>query len=61
MLFQVSDLKGQHFYNLVDNDLKPIELLTAKDRPWLKFFSHLNLLCTKATRAVTNHAPIGKY
>ena len=23
--------------------------------------SHSNLLCTRATRAITNHAPIGEY
>ena len=28
---------------------------------WLKYFGHSNLLCTRATRAIINYAPIGKY
>jgi len=34
---------------------------TPKGRPWLKYFGHSNLLCTRATRAIVNHAPIGEY
>ena len=61
MLFQASDDKGQHFLELLDNDLNPIELSIAKGGLWLKFFEHSNLLCTRASRAIVNHAPIGKY
>ena len=28
---------------------------------WLQHFGYSNLLCTRATRAIVNHAPIGKY
>ena len=61
MLFQVSDNKGQHFLKLVDENFIPIEPSIAKDSPWLKFFGHSNLLCTRATRAIVNHAPIEEY
>ena len=33
MFFQASDDKGQNFLDLLDNDLKPIELSTSKDKP----------------------------
>ena len=60
-MFQASDLKGNHFLDLLDNDNKIIELTYAKDGSWLKLIGHLNSLCACATRAITNHAPIGKY
>ena len=28
---------------------------------WLKHFGCSNLLCARATRVITNHAPIGEY
>ena len=61
MMFQASDLKGSHFLDLLDNDNKIIELTYAKDGSWLKLIGHLNSLCACATRAITNHAPIGEY
>ena len=61
MSFQVSDDKDQHFLELLDSDSKPIELSYSKDGLWLKFFGHSNLLCTRASRAIVNHASIGKY
>jgi len=47
--------------NLVDSNLKTIKPLIAKGRLWLKFFSYSNLLCARATRAITNHALIEEY
>jgi len=61
MTFQVSDGKGRHFFNLVNNYLETIELSYTKGGPWLQSFGHSNSLCTRATRAITNHALIGGY
>jgi len=59
--FQASDLKGNHFLDLLDNDNKFIEPTYAKGGLWLKLIGYSNLLCAHATRAITNHAPIGEY
>jgi len=61
MTFQASDGKDKQFYDLVDNNLEIIELSYIKESPWLQSFGHSNSLCTRATRAITNHVPIGKY
>jgi len=61
MHFQALDDKGQHFLELLDDDSKPIELLISKGGTWLKYFGHSNSLCTRATRVIINHAPIGEY
>ena len=57
MYFQASDCN----LNLLNNDYLPIKPTYMKDGTWLKLFGHLNSLCARATRAITNHAPIGKY
>ena len=61
MTFQASDGKGRHFLDLVDNNLKDIELSYTKGGLWLQIFGHSNSLYTHAMRAITNHAPIGEY
>ena len=61
MTFQASDGKGNHFLDLLDDNLNVIELSYARGRPWLQAIGHLNLLCAHAVRAITNHAPIGEY
>ena len=61
MSFQMSDIKGKNFLELLDSDLKPIKLLAIKGSPWLQHFGYSNSLCTRATRAIVNHAPIGEY
>ena len=61
MTFQVSDGKNKQFYDLVDNNLEIIKPFYTKGGPWLQLFGHSNLLCARATRVITNHAPIGKY
>ena len=61
MIFQASDLKGRKFLKLLDNDLNPLEPSTIKGRLWLQYFSYSNSLCTRATRAIDNHTPIGEY
>ena len=61
MTFQASDRKGKQFYNLVNNNLEIIEPSYTKGSPWLQSFGHSNLLCVKATRAITNHALIDEY
>jgi len=45
---------------LLDDDLKPVEPSTANSSPF-KLFGHSNLLCTRATRVIVNHALIGEY
>ena len=61
MTFQASDLKGNQFLDLLDNNNNIIKLSYVKGGLWFKTFSHLNSLCARATRAITNHAPIGEY
>ena len=59
--FQASDGKGKQFYDLIDDNLEIIKPSYTKGGPWLQSFGHSNSLCTKATRAITNHVPIGEY
>ena len=61
MTFQASNEKGRQFLDLVDDNLNIIEPAYTKGGPWLQVFGHSNLLCACATRAITNHAPIGEY
>ena len=61
MTFQASDGKGNHFLDLLDDNLNPIKPSYIKGSPWLQFFSHSNSICACATRAITNHTPIGEY
>jgi len=61
MLFQASELKGNHFLDLLDSDNKIIKLTYTKGGLWLKLIGHSNSLCAHTTRAITNHAPISKY
>ena len=61
MTFQASNLKGNQFLDLVDNDNNIIKPTYIKGRSWLKVFGYSNSLCAHATRDITNHAPIGKF
>ena len=61
MLFQAAHSKGRNFLDLLDDNLNPIQLSSIKGGPWLQHFGHSNLLYTRATRAIINHAPIGEY
>ena len=61
MMFQASDGKGKNFLELLDDDLNVIEPSYTKGGPWLQLVGHSNSLCAQATRAITNHAPIGEY
>jgi len=61
MSFQASDGKEKNFLDLVGNNYEDIEPSYIKGGPWLQAFSHSNSLCTCATRAITNHTPIGEY
>jgi len=61
MMFQASDLKENHFLDLLDDDNKIIEPTYAKGGLWLKLIGHSNSLCARAMRAITNHAPISEY
>jgi len=61
MTFQASDGKGRCFLNLVNGNYEDIGPSYIKGGPWLQAFGYSNSLCTRATRAITNHAPIGEY
>jgi len=61
MTFQVLDGKCRHFLNLFDDSCEDIKSSYIKGSPWFQSFSHSNSLCAQATRAITNHAPIGEY
>jgi len=61
MFFQVLDNKGKNFLELLDDEFNLLGPLTIKGGPWLQHFGHSNILCTRATRAIINHAPIGEY
>ena len=61
MMFQASDGRGNQFLDLLDDDFNPIEPSYTKGGLWLQVFGHSNSLCARATRAITNYAPIGKY
>ena len=60
-MFQASDLKGNQFLDLLDDNNNIIEPSYTKGGLWLKLIGHSNSLCVQATRAITNHAPTGKY
>jgi len=61
IMFQVSDLKGRSFLDLIDSDDSILEPSYCKGSTWLKYFGHSNMLCARAMRALTNHAPIEEY
>ena len=61
MIFQVSNFKGNYFLDLLNNNLLLIKPTYIKNNAWLKSIVHLNFLCVRMTRAITNHMPIGKY
>ena len=60
MTFQASEGKGKNFLKLLNDDLNVVEPSYTKGGPWLQLVGHSNLLCARATRAMTNHAPIGE-
>jgi len=57
----MSDLKGRNFLELLDSDSQSLVPSNIKSGLWLQHFGHSNLLCTRATRAIINYAPIGEY
>ena len=61
MTFQASDQKRRNFLDLVNSNNKILELTYSKDGAWLQYIGHSNMLCARATRAITNHTPIGEY
>ena len=61
MILQALDGKKKHFLDLLDDNFDTIKPAYTKGGPWLQVFGHSNSLCAQATRAITNHAPIGEY
>ena len=61
MTFQASDSKENQFLNLLNDNFNIIEPFYTKEGLWLQLFGHSNSLCAHASRAITNHTPIGEY
>ena len=61
MIFQISNLKGNYFLKLLDNDYYIIIPTYTKEDSWINYFSHLNSLYARATRVITNNVPIEEY
>jgi len=61
MMFQASDGKRKQFLDLLDDNSNTIKPSYVKGGLWLQAFGQSNSLCMHATRALTNHAPIGEY
>ena len=61
MCFQAFDGKGNNFLDLLDDNFNIIEPSYIKGGLWLQTFGYSNSLCTRATRAITNHVPIGEF
>ena len=61
MAFQASDFKERQFLELLDDELNFLKPSARNSGPWLQYFDHFNSLCTRATRAIINHAPTSKY
>jgi len=61
MTFQVSNLKENYFLELLDDKYCMIELIYTKEDSWIKQFGHSKFLCVRATKVITNYAPIGEY
>ena len=61
IIFQASDSKEKHFLDLVDSNDNLIKPSYIRRGSWLKFFTYSNSLCTRASRAITNHALISEY
>ena len=61
MTFRVSNLKENHFLELLDNKYLSANLTYIKDSSWLKQTSHSFFLCARATRAITNHTSMEEY
>jgi len=61
MTFQASDGKERYFLDLLDDNFNVIKPSYTKGGLWLQLFGYSNLLCVHTIRAITNHAPIGKY
>jgi len=52
MTFQTSDLRGNQFLELLDDELHLIVPSYIKGGPWIRHFGHSNLLCARASRAI---------
>ena len=61
IMFQALDLKDNQFLDLINSDNKLLEPSYIKGGLWLQNFSHSNSLCTRATRAITNHTLTDEY
>jgi len=61
IIFQISDFKENHFLDLLDGNYISVKPMYSKDRPWLKLVGHLNSLCARVTRVITNHVSIREY
>ena len=51
----MSDLKENHFLELLDNNFHPIQPTYTRNGAWLKTIGFSNSLHVRVTRAITNH------
>ena len=61
MIFQASDMKSKQFLDLVNGNNNLLELSYIKGGLWLQNFGYSNSLYARASRAITNYVPTGKY
>ena len=59
--FQASDMKGKQFPDLIDGNDNLLEPLYIKGGLWFQNFGYSNSLCTRVSRAITNHVPTDEY
>ena len=57
----IPSLKRNHFLDLLNDNFYSIQPTYTKNGTWLKTIGFSNSLCVRVTRAITNHASIGKY
>lgn len=61
MIFQASDYKGKKFLNPIDIDNLLAQPTYSKGSIQLKLIGYSNMLCVRATRAITNYTLIKEY
>ena len=54
-------MKGKQFLDLIDDNDNLLKPLYIKGGLWFQNFGYSNSLCTRASRAITNHVPTDEY
>ena len=61
MFFENAPYRENQFLDTYDDDDNLVTPTYAKGGSWLTTIGISNSICTRATRLITNHAPIGEY